>query len=204
MAANWEAEMRVRSAVLLSSATLLFACAEQPTSYAPGYSSYAPEYAAPDYPGYGYAPGLGSYGSDVFTGAGGYWGGGNDRGPYWHHQSHDWNRDRAWQERQQRLTPAQAAQAQAALQQQQQQLAAAQAARAQALAAQNQAIWQQRAAQQQAQAQAALQQQQQMAAAQAARAQALAAQNQAIWQQRAAQQEALSAARARSQRGQAQ
>src|SRR6476469_2197661 len=103
--------MRVRSAVLLSSATLLFACAEQPTSYAPGYSSYAPEYAAPDYPGYGYAPGLGSYGSDVFTGAGGYLGGGNDRGPYWHHQSHDWNRDRAWQERQQRLTPAQAAQA---------------------------------------------------------------------------------------------
>jgi len=181
--------MRIRSAVLLGSATLLLACAQQPTDYAPTYSSYTTEYATPAYPRYGYAPGyngLDYYGSDVFIGSGGYWAGGNDRGPY---PRHGWDRDRAWQEHQvlrheneaqaraqawqqlQRQKPFQAAQAQAALQQQQQ-MAAAQAARAQALQATNQQ-----------------------------RAQFLATQNQALWQQRAAQQQALSAAQARRQRG---
>jgi hypothetical protein len=40
--------MRIRSAVLLGFATLLFACAKQPTGYPPSYSSSdRPEYATP-------------------------------------------------------------------------------------------------------------------------------------------------------------
>src|SRR4051794_12889781 len=75
--------MRIRSAVLLGFATLLFACAEQPTGYPPSYSSSdGPEYATPASPAYGYAPGypaLNNYGSDVFLGGGGYWAGGENR-----------------------------------------------------------------------------------------------------------------------------
>ena len=77
--------MRIQSAVLLGFATLLFACAEQPTGYPPSYSSSdGPEYATPASPAYDYAPGypaLNHYGSDVFLGGGGYWAGGEEPDP---------------------------------------------------------------------------------------------------------------------------
>ena len=176
--------MRVRSAVLLGLATLLFGCAEQPTGFATGYNSHdGPAYATPVYPGYSYAPGYlgpGYYGSDVFIGGGGYWAGGKDRDPYWYHRHHGRDRDGVWQGnellRHQNETQARAQ----AWQQLQQQKAATQAAQAQATLQQQK----QKTAAQAAQAQAVQQLYQQ-------RAQALAAQNQAILQQRAAQAQAV-------------
>ncbi len=148
--------MHIQSALLLGLATLLFACAEQPTSYAPRYGSYdGPEYATP---AYGYAPGYPGPdygGSDLFMGGAGYWASGEDRDPYWYHR-HDGDRDRAWQEHELRRgendaqTPAQV------WQQLQQQKAAAQAAQTQALQGREQAA--QRMYEQRAQTLAAQQQ----------------------------------------------
>jgi hypothetical protein len=177
--------MRIRSAVLLGFATLLFACTEQPTGYPPSYSSSdGPEYATPASPAYGYAPGypaLNNYGSDVFLGGGGYWAGGEEPDRYWYHrrrhregnrqellrhENETQARAQAWQQLQQQKAAIQAAQAQTALQQQQQR-AAAQAAQAQALQERAQAV--QQLYQQRAQAVAAQQQ-----AISAARARGLA------------------------------
>jgi hypothetical protein len=191
-----EEMVRIRPAVLLGLATLLFGCAEQPTGLydglleSPGSASraygYSPGYLGPDY-----------YGSDVFIGGGGYWVNGKNRDPYWYQRHRGWDRDRVGQQHE-RLRHENEAQARVqAWQQLQQQKAQA-------------AVQQQQAAQQQAalaaQAQAALQQQR--AAAQAAQAQAVqqvyqqrAQAVQQMYQQRAqmlaAQQQALAAARAR-------
>ena len=182
----YQETVRIRPAVLLSLVTLLFGCAEQPTSYSAYNGS---ESAGSAYPAYGYSPDYvgPDYGSDVVIGGGGYWVSGKDRAPYWYQQ-----RDQAWQ-RHGNETQARAQ----ARQQIQQQNTAIQAAQVQA------AVQQQQAAQQQA-ALAAQAVQQQRAAAQAAQARALQERAQAVqqmYQQRAqmlaAQQQAIAAARAR-------
>src|SRR6476661_2797624 len=110
--------VRIRPALLLGLAALLFGCAEQPT----GYGSYdGPETPGSAYPAYGYPPGYlgpGYYGSDVVIGGGSYWASGKDRPPYWYrHRDQAWQRHgseaqaraQAWQQLQQQKATIQAA-----------------------------------------------------------------------------------------------
>jgi hypothetical protein len=158
--------MQTRSVAILGLTTLLFACAEQPTGYAPSYGSYGgSEYATPGYPTYGYGPGYPGpayYGSDVLIGGGGYGVSSEDRDRYWYHRRLDseqqllrhQNEARTRDQVEQQLQQQKAAAQGQALQERAQAVQQLYQQRAQALAAQNQAVLQQRAAQQQAAARA--------------------------------------------------